>query len=101
MKVTVLPDQTLADIAIQEYGAPEAVFLLAQANDISPTATLTPGTTLERPDKVFNREMQAMQEQPRIARHGRNVGQRNAVADFHGTIYQTIHVEIMARTIRK
>lgn len=59
MKVTVLPNQTLSDIAIQEYGVLEAVFLLAQANDISPTATLAPGMALERPDKVFNREMQA------------------------------------------
>lgn len=67
MKVTVLPNQTLADIAIQEYGVLEAVFLLAQANDISPTATLTPGTTLERPDKVFNREVQAYCKNNRVS----------------------------------
>ena len=30
--ITVLPNQTLLDIAMQEYGTAEAVFLLAQEN---------------------------------------------------------------------
>lgn len=59
MKVTVLPHQTLSDIAIQEYGAEEAVFLLAQANNISPTDILIAGTILQCPDQVFNREISA------------------------------------------
>lgn len=67
MTVTVLPNQTLSDIAIQEYGVQEAVFLLAKANDISPTATLTPGMTLQRPDKVFNREMQTYCNNNRVS----------------------------------
>ena len=52
MNVTVLPNQTLADIAIQEYGD------LAGDNDISPTEKLTPGMTVSVPDVVINREMQ-------------------------------------------
>lgn len=35
MNVTVLPNQTLADIAIQEYGDLAGVFILARENDIS------------------------------------------------------------------
>lgn len=58
MKITVLPNQTLSDIAIQEYGVEEAVFLLAYVNNISPTATLSPGMALQRPDQIFNKEMQ-------------------------------------------
>lgn len=57
--VTILPQQTLSDIAIQEYGDLSAVFLLARENGISPTATLEPGTVLRLPDVVVNREMQA------------------------------------------
>lgn len=58
MTVTVLNGQTLADIAIQEYGSLEAVFLLAAENDISPTAILQPGMELQRPDIVVNQEME-------------------------------------------
>lgn len=59
MTVTVLPNQTLSDIAIQEYGTEEAVFLLAQANSISPTDALLSGTVLQCPDRVFDRQMQS------------------------------------------
>lgn len=58
MRVIILPNQTLSDIAIQEYGAIEAVFLLAQANDISPTAALITGASLECPERVYNRSVQ-------------------------------------------
>ena len=44
--ITVLPNQTLLDIAIQEYGTAEAVFLLAQENRISPTERLNAGMKL-------------------------------------------------------
>lgn len=57
MNVTVLPDQTLLDIAIQEYGDLAGVFVLARENDISPTEKLTPGMTVRVPDVVINREM--------------------------------------------
>lgn len=57
MKIIVLPNQTLSDIAIQEYGAIEAVFLLAQANDISPTAVLITGVSLECPERLYNRSV--------------------------------------------
>lgn len=46
MKVTVLSNQTLTDIAIQVYGSAEGVFLLAQENGISVTDELTPGQLL-------------------------------------------------------
>lgn len=59
MNVTALPNQTLLDIAIQEYGDLAGVFILARDNDISPTEKLTPGmTTVSVPDVVINREMQ-------------------------------------------
>lgn len=56
--ITVLPNQTLLDIAIQEYGVAEAVFLLAQENKISPTELLTVGMQLKRPDVILNKEME-------------------------------------------
>lgn len=56
--ITILPHQTLSDIAIQEYGDMTALFLIAQTNDISPTAILEPGTVLWLPDVVVNKEMQ-------------------------------------------
>lgn len=58
MTVTVQNGQTMADIAIQEYGDLSAVFLLAAENNISPTAILEPGTILERPDRIVNQEME-------------------------------------------
>lgn len=58
MTVTVKNGQTLADIAIQEYGDLSAVFLLAEENDISPSDNLTAGTVLLLPDVVVNKEMQ-------------------------------------------
>lgn len=56
--ITVLNNQTLLDIAIQEYGTVEAVFLLAQENRISPTERLEVGQKLKRPDTIYNREME-------------------------------------------
>ena len=56
--ITVLPNQTLLDIAIQEYGVTEAVFLLAQENRISPTDRLNAGMVLKRPDVTMNKEME-------------------------------------------
>lgn len=58
MTVTVKNGQTLADIAIQEYGSLEAVTLLASANNVSPSATLQTGTELYVPEQVFDKEMQ-------------------------------------------
>ena len=56
--ITVLPNQTLLDIAIQEYGVAEAVFLLAQENRISPTERLNAGMVLKRPDVIKNKDME-------------------------------------------
>ena len=56
--ITVLPNQTLLDIAIQEYGTAEAVFLLAQENRISPTERLVVGMELKRPDVILNKDME-------------------------------------------
>lgn len=58
MTVTIQNGQTLADIAIQEYGDLSAVFLIAKENDISPSGNLTAGTVLRLPDVVVNKEMQ-------------------------------------------
>ena len=58
MKVKALPNQTLLDIAIQEYGSAEAVFLLAKENKITPNEKLEVGMEIRLPDNTFNREMQ-------------------------------------------
>jgi len=50
MKIVVLNNQTLLDIAIQEYGTIESVFELAIANDLSITDELATGTILLIPE---------------------------------------------------
>lgn len=54
MKVTVMMNQTLADIAVQQYGTVEAMPLIASANDISLSEDLTKGQVLECPEKEFD-----------------------------------------------
>lgn len=49
MVVRVLHNQSLLDIAIQEYGTIEAAFDLALANGLEVTDMLTPGMVLELP----------------------------------------------------
>ena len=56
--VRIRSNQTLMDIAIQEYGDLSAVFLIAQHNNISPTGKVIPGTEIRLPDVIVNREMQ-------------------------------------------
>ncbi len=58
MKVTVLGRQTLSDIALQVYGDIRGVSALAEANNISITDTLTPGTELECPETVYDKVLQ-------------------------------------------
>lgn len=58
MTVIVLPNQTLSDLAIQEYGDIAGVFFLAKENNISPTDKLIPGMVIKVPDIVINKEMQ-------------------------------------------
>lgn len=65
--ITVLPNQTLLDIAIQEYGVAEAVFLLAQENRISPTDRLNAGMVLKRPDVTMNKEMENYSKANRVS----------------------------------
>ena len=48
--VKILPNQSLFDIAIQEYGSVEAVVAIAQSNDISVTEILIPGTEIKLPN---------------------------------------------------
>lgn len=57
MKITVLPNQTLSDLAIKEYGDLRAVVLLAQANNVGITDKLVPGSTLEVPEEMYDYEM--------------------------------------------
>lgn len=49
VEVRVLHNQSLFDIAIQEYGTIEAAFDLALANDMNVTDTLIPGQVLKIP----------------------------------------------------
>ena len=58
MTITIKNRQTLADIAIQQYGTLEAITPLAIANNIPITHTLQPGTTLTIPAISINRRMQ-------------------------------------------
>lgn len=58
MEVVVRDGQTLADIAIQEFGAVEVLPALALANGRSMTEELSAGDVLTLPDKIYNRLMQ-------------------------------------------
>jgi hypothetical protein len=56
--INTLPHQTLLDIALQEYGTPEAVFALAMANGRKITDDLPAGSTLRLPtDAPMNAEI--------------------------------------------
>jgi hypothetical protein len=44
--VTVMPGQTWLDMAMQQLGSVEAVFALAQLNNLSLTADIAPGTQI-------------------------------------------------------
>mgnify|MGYP000006227300 CR=1 FL=1 len=56
MKIEVLSNQTLSDIALQVYGDIEGVFSLAVDNGLSVTDELHPGQVIEYyPEKVINK----------------------------------------------
>lgn len=58
MKVAVLQNQTLSDIALQVYGSVEGVFVLATDNNLSVTTELKAGQMLEyQADKVINKQI--------------------------------------------
>lgn len=58
MKVTVLQNQTLSDIALQVYGSLEGVFVLATDNDLSVTDELKAGQVLGyQAEKVINKQI--------------------------------------------
>ena len=50
MEVRVLHNQSLLDIAIQEYGTASGVFVLAVANGLDVTDALKPGQVLTIPE---------------------------------------------------
>lgn len=58
MKVTVMVGQTLADIALQEYGTIEAMPLIAYSSGISLSADVHSGQVLECPDKLYDTYLQ-------------------------------------------
>lgn len=58
MKVKVKDGQTLADIAIQEYGSLEAAMELARVNGLSVTDIPEPGSELRLQDAVYDRTME-------------------------------------------
>ena len=66
--VTVLNNQSLWDIAIQEYGTVEAVFELARANGIGVTDLLTAGQELVLP------EIDSSVEKPEVVEYYRRNG---------------------------
>ena len=57
MKQTVKDGQTLADVAIQEYGSWEAMIAIARENNVSMTEVPNAGTELAMPDASWNRTM--------------------------------------------
>lgn len=58
MKTKVKDGQTMADIAIQEFGSWEAMIAIAQKNGISMTEPIEPGQELVLPEGTWNRVMQ-------------------------------------------
>ncbi len=58
MKTKVKDGQTMADIAIQEYGSFEAVSAIAMKNGLCITDIPQPGSELTLPEGSWNRVMQ-------------------------------------------
>lgn len=58
MKQIIKDGQTLADMAVQEYGSWEAMIAIARENGISMTEVPTAGIELTMPDAIWNRTMQ-------------------------------------------
>ncbi|HUM50493.1 MAG TPA: LysM domain-containing protein [Chitinophagales bacterium] len=50
--ITVKDNQSLLDIAIQEYGTVDNMIAISQANDLSVSSQLEPGQELIIPDNV-------------------------------------------------
>lgn len=77
MKVRVKDGQTLADLAVQEFGAWEAMTAIAHKNGLSMTDVPEAGSELTLPDGVWNRAMErwckANGVSPATARDGRGV----------------------------
>lgn len=64
---TVLNNQSLLDIAIQEYGTAQAVLALALANGLEATDRLEPGQVLVLPSEApMDRDMVAYYRSRRI-----------------------------------
>jgi hypothetical protein len=57
MKIVALNNQTLLDIAIQEYGTIESVFELAMANDLSIHTSTVVGAVYQIPQAKKNTEV--------------------------------------------
>ncbi|MBF6607126.1 MAG: LysM domain-containing protein [Flavobacterium sp.] len=55
--ITAISNQSLFDIALQEYGAIDAVFDIAALNDLSISAQLTPGQSILLPEVVYEAEI--------------------------------------------
>ncbi|TGX82980.1 LysM domain-containing protein [Palleniella muris] len=58
MRYTVKDGQTMADVAIECFGAWEAMTEIARLNNASMTAELKAGIVLSLPDAVWNRTME-------------------------------------------
>lgn len=89
MKQTVKDGQTLADVAIQEYGSWEAMIAISRENGISMTEVPNAGTELKMPDATWNRTMQNYCKNndvsPATARDQGNVSLRIFDEEFNET----------------
>lgn len=59
--------QTLADVAVQEYGAWEALTEIAKLNNVSMTDVLDAGELLTLPDGTWNRAMESYCKANRVS----------------------------------
>ena len=89
MKTIVKDGQTLADVAIQEYGSWEAMIDIARENNLSMTEVPHAGTDLTMPDATWNRTMQNYCKNndvsPATARDQGNVSLRIFDEEFNET----------------
>ena len=76
-EIIVHNNQSLFDIAVQEYGTVEAVFDLAVANNVSITEMLTAGQVIKVP------ELPAEQTNREVVDYLRREGIKPATGDTH------------------
>lgn len=65
--VTLLANQTLLDVAVQEYGDIAAAYLIADENGMPLTTIPDPGTVVRLPDVTIDKGMQTYCKNNRVS----------------------------------